>query len=67
MTDGGKGLVARVDGGDPIPLIAAGPDQLFVADIDTTIDFERDADGTVRGLVLRQLGEEISGTRVADP
>ncbi len=66
VTDGGKGLVARVDGGDPIPLIAAGPDRLFVADMDSTLFFDRDADGTIRGVLLRQLGEEIRGVRVAD-
>ena len=67
VTDGGKGVAARVDSGDPIPLVAAGPAELFVADMGTTITFERDAAGTVTGLVLHQLGEDLHGTRVADP
>jgi hypothetical protein len=38
----------------------------MVADGDSTITFDRDEDGTVRGLVLHQLGEDIAGTRVPD-
>jgi CubicO group peptidase (beta-lactamase class C family) len=66
VTDGGDGLVARVDGGDPIPLVPTG-DGLVVADGDSTITFEGDDNRRITGLVLHQLGEDIPGRRVAGP
>lgn len=48
-TDGGNGLVARVDGGDPIPLVPTGPDSVVVADGDSTIRFDRVAEGRCTG------------------
>lgn len=54
ITRNGTQVMAQITGQPANPIYASGTDQFFYTVVDATISFERDAGGTVTGLVLHQ-------------
>jgi|CXWL01.1.fsa_nt_gi CubicO group peptidase (beta-lactamase class C family) len=63
ITREGDALFAQATGQPRFPLFAETKDRLFLKVVDAVIDFERDATGTVTGIVLRQGGQNLPGKR----
>ncbi|MEZ4869518.1 MAG: serine hydrolase [Caldilineaceae bacterium] len=57
-------LFAQATGEAPLELAAAAEDSFFLPGLDVQVEFTRDADGSVVGLVLQQSGQTMTGEKV---
>ena len=64
VTREGDQLFAQATGQPRFPLFAESPDRLFLKVVDAVLEFQRDGDGKVTGLILHQGGQHIPGRRV---
>ena len=56
-------LITQATGQGPVPILAESETKFFPAQFDAEIEFVKDDQGKVTGIVLRQGGQETTGTK----
>ena len=64
ITREGDGLIAAPTGQKPLPIYPSSPTTFFLKEVDATVTFDLDAEGTPAAIVVRQNGRDQRAPRV---